>query len=95
MRNSVAWNRMKVAYTFVITKRNTGFFPAAACPRHNCFTKCLLVLQVRWCFKRKVQERDTVVCLARMQILPLRGRVLLPELSVFGRWRFSEGCREA
>lgn len=83
--NSVAWNCMKVAYTFGITKGNTGFFPAVACPKHSCFTECLLVLQVRWCFKRKMQERDTVVCVVKMQVLPLRGRVLLPELSVFGR----------
>lgn len=76
---------MKVAYTFGITKGNTGFFPAVACPKHSCFTECLLVLQVRWCFKRKMQERDTVVCVVKMQVLPLRGRVLLPELSVFGR----------
>lgn len=86
---------MEVAYTFVVTKKNADFFPAAACPRHNCFTKCLLVLQVRWCLKRKVQERDAVVCVARMQDLPLRGKGLLPELSVFGRQRFGEGYNEA
>lgn len=43
-------------------------------PSPDCFTECLSVLQVRCFFKKKVQERDAVVRLVRMQVLLLRGK---------------------
>lgn len=43
-------------------------------PSPDCFTEYLSVLQVRCFLKRKVQERDMVVRLVRMQVLLLRGK---------------------